>query len=174
MMPGIDGFTVLKEVRKLSEIPVIMLTARQAEVDRLKGFDQGADDYIVKPFSVRELVKRVRAIMRRTYHQENEIIYTFQELSLFTGSKLLQKNGIEIHLTSTEYKLLLSLFKNKGQILSREQLITQSFGQLYEGYDRNIDSYIKRIRQKIEDDVNKPKFLLTKYGAGYVLGGKGL
>jgi DNA-binding response OmpR family regulator len=172
MMPGIDGFQVLKEIRLVSEVPVIMLTAKQEEVDRLKGFDNGADDYVVKPFSARELMKRVKAILRRTYHNADEIVYGFKGLRLHSKGMKLFKDDIEVELTAVEFNLLFTLFKNKGQVLSREQLINLSFGNEYEGYDRNIDSYIKRIRQKIEDDPKNPKVLITKYGAGYVFGGK--
>jgi DNA-binding response OmpR family regulator len=172
MMPGIDGFQVLKEIRLVSEVPVIMLTAKQEEVDRLKGFDIGADDYVVKPFSARELMKRVKAILRRTYHNADEIIHSFKGLKLHTKSLKLYKDNKEVELTAVEFNLLFTLFKNKGQVLTREQLINLSFGNEYEGYDRNIDSYIKRIRQKIEDDPKTPKLLITKYGAGYVFGGK--
>lgn len=172
MMPGIDGFQVLKEIRLVSEVPVIMLTAKQEEVDRLKGFDIGADDYVVKPFSARELMKRVKAILRRTYHNADEIVYSFKDLKLHTKSMKLYKDEKEVELTAVEFNLLFTLFTNKGQVLSREQLINLSFGNEYEGYDRNIDSYIKRIRQKIETDPKKPEILITKYGAGYVFGGK--
>lgn len=172
MMPGIDGFEVLKEIRKISAIPVIILTAKQEEVDRLKGFDIGADDYVVKPFSPRELMRRIRVIFRRLYNESNEIILKFDELKLFTKSMKLFKNNKEITITSTEYHLLHTFMKNKGQVLTREQLIHLSFGNDYDGFDRNIDSYIKRLRQKIETNPKKPTLLITKYGAGYVFGGK--
>ena len=171
MMPGIDGFQVLKEIRLLSDVPVIMLTAKQEEIDRIKGFEIGADDYVVKPFSARELMKRVKAVLRRTYHDADEIVYNFKNLKLFSRSMKLYKDEKEVELTSLEFNLLFTLFKNKGQVLTREQLINLSFGSEYEGYDRNIDSYIKRIRQKIENDPKKPELLITKYGAGYVFGG---
>jgi DNA-binding response OmpR family regulator len=172
MLPGINGFDVLQEIRKQSDIPVMMLTARQDEVDRLKGFDIGADDYIVKPFSPRELVKRIHVFLKRIYNDKNEIIYQCGDLRLFTKTMKLLKAEKEISITTAEFNLLLALFKNKGQVLTREQLITLAYGDDYEGYDRNIDSYIKRVRQKIEDDPKKPKVLLTKYGAGYVFGGE--
>lgn len=171
MMPGIDGFEVLNEIRKISEVPVIMLTAKHQESDRLKGFDKGADDYVSKPFSARELMQRVKAVLRRTYHDTGEIVYSYKGLRLLSKSMKLYKDEEEVDLTSVEYKLLYVLFKNKGQILSREQLINLAFGREYEGYDRNIDSYIKRIRQKIEEDPKNPQFLVSKYGAGYVFGG---
>lgn len=171
MMPGIDGFEVLNEVRKISDIPIIMLTAKQEEIDKIKGFDLGADDYVVKPFSARELMRRIKAIIKRTYHESDEIIYTIKDLKLHTKSRKLYKADKEVELTAVEFNLLFTLFKNKGQVLSREQLINLSFGSEYEGYDRNIDSYIKRIRQKIEDEPKAPKLLIMKYGAGYVFGG---
>jgi DNA-binding response OmpR family regulator len=172
MLPGIDGYDVLREVRKISEIPVIMLTAKQDEADRLKGFDTGADDYVVKPFSVKELVKRVQVLINRVYHDNEEIIYTCRDLKLYTQSMKLYRNDVEISLTSAEYSLMLVMFKSQGQVLNREQLIELAFGNSYEGYDRNVDSYIKRIRQKIEVDSRHPQYLITKYGAGYVFGGE--
>ena len=114
----------------------------------------------------------LKAILRRTYHETDEIIYSFKDLELHTKSMKLYKDNKEVELTAVEFNLLFTLFKNKGQVLSREQLINLSFGIEYEGYDRNIDSYIKRIRQKVEDDPKIPKLLITKYGAGYVFGGK--
>ena len=171
MMPGIDGFEVLKEIRKISDVPVIMLTARQEEIDRLKGFDAGADDYVVKPFSVKELMRRIKSFIKRIYHESDEIIYQYKNLSLHTKSMKLYKKNEEIQITAAEYSLLLVMFKNQGQVLTREQLIDLAYGSEYEGYDRNIDSYIKRIRQKIEEDSRNPQFLVTKYGAGYIFGG---
>lgn len=170
MMPGISGFEVLQEIRKISDIPVIMLTAKQEETDRLKGFELGVDDYVIKPFSPRELMKRVQVFLRRIYNETDEIIY--QNLKLYPKSMKLLKDNQEIDMTAAEYKVLEALVKNKGQILSREQLIEQAFGGEYEGYDRNIDSFIKRIRQKIEVDSKNPKLLVTKYGAGYIFGGE--
>lgn len=172
MMPGINGFEVLKEIRKVSDVPVIMLTAKQEEIDRLKGFETGADDYVIKPFSPRELMKRIMVFLKRVYNETDEIVYQYKNLTLFTRGMKLTKNEEEIALTAAEYKLLFVLFKNKGQILTREQLIELAYGDDYEGYDRNIDSFIKRIRQKIEDEPKNPKILLTKYGAGYVFGGE--
>jgi DNA-binding response OmpR family regulator len=172
MMPGIDGFEVLKEIRKVSDLPVIMLTAKQEEIDKLKGFTIGADDYVVKPFSPRELMKRIQVFLKRSYHETDEIRYHCQDLTLDAKSMKLEKGGSDILITAAEYKLLLVLFKNQGQVLSREQLITLAYGEDYEGYDRNIDSYIKRIRQKIEKNPKKPELLITKYGAGYIFGGE--
>ncbi len=171
MMPGIDGFDVLTEIRKTSNVPVIMLTARQDEVDRLKGFDLGVDDYVVKPFSPRELMRRIKVIFRRLYGDNEDTIYQVGSFKLYTNGMRLTKDQVEIDITTTEFHLLQTFMKNKGNVLTREQLISQSFGDDYDGYDRNIDSYIKRLRQKIEDDPKKPKVLISKYGAGYLFGG---
>lgn len=171
MMPGIDGFEVLKEIRHVSEIPVIILTARQSEVDRVRGFRTGVDDYVVKPFSAKELMLRVQRLLMRVYHESDEIVYRCEGLSLHTGGMKLYCGDEEIPLTTAEYQLLHALFRNQGRVMSREQLIRQAYGEDYEGYDRNIDSYIKKIRQKIEADPRNPKILVTKYGAGYLFGG---
>lgn len=172
MMPGIDGFSVLHELRKISQIPVIMLTARQEEVDRIKGFVDGADDYVIKPFSPRELMQRIKVILRRVYNSSDEIILQSGEFKLFTNSMKLQKNGNNINITATEFKLLNTFMKNVGCVLTREQLIEQSFGFDYDGYDRNIDSFIKRLRIKIEENPKNPSILITRYGVGYVFGGE--
>jgi len=172
MMPGIDGFEVLARIREISDIPIIMLTAKQEEVDRLKGFEIGADDYVLKPFSPRELMGRVKVFLKRIYQTGDEIVLVEGKLKLLTGSMKLQKANLDIDITTTEFKLLHTFMRNKGQILTREQLIEQSFGQGYDGFDRNIDTYIKRIRRKIEEDPKKPAILITKYGAGYVFGGE--
>lgn len=172
MMPGIDGFQVLEELRNISGIPVIMLTARQAEVDRIRGFEKGADDYVVKPFSPRELMQRIRVILKRVYNEGDEIVLQAGDLKLNTSSMKLVGNAGPISITTTEFKLLHTFMTNKAQVLTREQLIELSFGKDYDGFDRNIDSYIKRLRQKIEEDPRNPQILVTKYGAGYVFGGE--
>lgn len=171
MMPGIDGFEVLNEIRKVSEIPVIMLTARQSEMDRVKGFRAGVDDYVVKPFSASELMLRIRRLLQRVYRETDEIVYRHEDLTLHTGSRKLYRGDEEIELTTAEYQLLHVLFRNPGKVFSREQIIEQAYGDDYEGVDRNIDSYVKKIRQKIERDPRNPEILITKYGAGYALGG---
>lgn len=171
MMAGIDGFEVLSSIRQISDVPIIMLTAKESEIDRIKGFDKGADDYVVKPFSPRELMRRVKVFLKRTYHLSDEIVIQSGEIKLYTESMKLFINEDEVPLTTTEFKLLQELMKNINHILSREQLIDLAFGADYEGFDRNIDSYIKRIRQKIEKDPKNPVYLKTKYGQGYVFGG---
>jgi len=173
MMPGITGFEVLKEIRLISNTPVIMLTAKQQEIDRLNGFDLGADDYVAKPFSPRELVKRVQAVVKRTYGEiDGQERLECGDLVLDIKKQTLYKKDLEIEITSKEYKLLEVFFFNQDQLLSREQLIEDAFGSEYDGFDRNIDSYIKKIRHKIEENSRKPDYLKTKYGAGYIFGGE--
>ena len=173
MMPGIDGFEVLKTLRRVSNIPVIMLTAKVGEEDRIFGFDLGADDYVVKPFSARELVRRVSVLIKRIYNADpslnNEMVYDIFRLEM--DQMTLYKSEIPIPLTSYEFQLLKVFFEHPGQILSRDQLLSHAFGDEYDGFDRNVDSYIKRLRQKFEEDPKHPKWLTTKYGAGYCFGG---
>ena len=172
MMPGISGFEVLKELRMISQVPVIMLTAKQKEEDRIEGFDLGADDYVPKPFSPKELVKRAEAVLRRTYSAINDKkLLVCGNLTLDTAKMKLYKDNREIEITSNEYSLLEVLFSNVGILLTRSRLVEKAFGYDYDGFERNIDSYIKNIRHKIEDDSKKPRYLKTKYGAGYIFEG---
>ncbi len=171
MMPGIDGFEVLARIREISEVPVIMLTAKQEEVDRIKGFEEGADDYVVKPFSPRELMSRIKVFLKRIYNDNDELVLSYEDLKLYTSSMKLYRGKEEIELTSTEFKLLFVMMRNMNQVLTREQIIESAFGMDYEGFDRSIDTYIKRIRQKIEPNPKQPLYLKTKYGSGYVFGG---
>jgi len=170
MMPGLDGFQVLEEIRKISNVPIILLTAKNEEVDRLKGFDIGADDYVVKPFSPRELMHRVKVLLKRVYNDVTDTV-VYDKLELHLKSMKLFKDKQEIILTTAEFLLLKTFIRSQGHVLTRDQLIELSFGDDYEGYDRNIDSYIKRLRQKIEDNPKKPNYIQTKYGSGYILGG---
>lgn len=171
MLPGIDGFQVLKQIRSVSNVPVIMLTAKQEEIDKLKGFDLGADDYVVKPFSPKEVMKRIEVLIKRIYHQNANKVIKFEDLELNLDTKKLYKKNIDIPITITEFELLKIFFENQGKVMSRDNLIISAFGLNFEGYDRSIDTYIKRIRQKIETDTKNPRYLHTKYGAGYVFGG---
>lgn len=168
MLPDIDGFEVLGEIRKISDVPVMMITARIDEADRIKGFDKGADDYILKPFSPRELMKRIKAVAKRVYKDSSGDVLDSGPFMLNTRNMELKKNNRLIPITASEYQLIRVFIQNKGIVLTREQLIRLAFGHSYEGFDRNIDTYIKRIRQKIEDDPQNPIFLLTRYGAGYI------
>ena len=172
MMPTIDGFEVLREIRLISDAPVIMLTAKQEEVDRLKGFENGADDYVTKPFSPKELVRRVMVMLKRTYKViEYKQVLIEGELKLDLNKQKLYKNEDEIDITSKEFQIIYAFFKNPRQILSRKQLIELAFSNDFDGFDRTIDAHIKKIRHKIEEDTKNPKYLKTKYGAGYIFGG---
>lgn len=173
MMPGLNGFEVLQAMRKTSEVPVIIITAKQDESDRLYGFDLGADDYVVKPFSPRELMRRVKAILKRSSPTSDGVdILEYEAIKLYlTAMKLMTEQG-EIELTSAEFLLMKTFMEHAGQVLTREQLIQNSFGESYEGFDRNIDSYIKRLRQKVEVDSRHPVYIRTKYGFGYIFGGE--
>lgn len=171
MMPGIDGFEVLSEIRLISDIPVVIVTAKKEEIDRLKGFNTGADDYIVKPFSPKEMVKRVQAIIKRAYKPiKDKKILIFNDLKLDLNSQNLFKGNEKIEISVKEFKILKTFFSNINLPLSREQIIEESFGFDYEGFDRNIDSFIKNLRKKIESDTKSPKYIKTKYGYGYLMG----
>ncbi len=172
MMPKMDGFELLKEIRNVSDIPIILLTAKKSEVDRLNGFDYGADDYVIKPFSPKELMKRVEVLIRRVYGKgavEGEISAGNLVLNLKNQTLHYQEHKIDI--TATEFKLLRTFFENMNQVLSREQLIEKSFGYNYEGFNRSIDAHVKRIRQKIAINTHVPEYIRTKYGAGYIFKG---
>lgn len=171
MMPGIDGFQVIREIREVSDVPVIMVSAKEDEADRIKGFDLGADDYVVKPFSSRELMRRIKVMLKRVYPDMQVALMSYKELSLDGNTMKLYKKGGEVDITSTEFCILKAFLKNQGRVLSREQIIEQAFDGEYDGFDRSIDTYIKRLRQKIEDDPKCPRYIVTKYGAGYIFGG---
>lgn len=170
MIPKISGEKLCSIIRKTSEVPIIMLTAKSSEDSKIEGLDMGADDYIVKPFSPRELVSRVKALLRRTYKEEP---FLSEELILKGNLKIdkekfsVEKHGTSIDLTSNEFKVLLVLATNPGIVFTRDKLIKNALGIDYDGFDRTIDTYIKNIRHKIEDDPKDPKYILTVYGVGY-------
>ena len=165
MLPDISGEEICRRIRKKSDVPVIMLTAKSQETDMLNGLDIGADDYIRKPFSLKELYMRMQTILRRiekTYH-----IRKVGELSIDFQKCRLCKNDSEILLTASEWKLLSVLVENAGIVLSREQLISGAFGMDFEAYDRAVDTHIKNLRKKIEDDSRNPVYIRTVHGLGY-------
>ena len=168
MLPGMDGLDVCRTIRRESDVPIIMLTARAEEADQLIGLELGADDYITKPFSPRALVARVRALLRRA---RGDLL---QSESLRSGSLELdlkrmevKRSGEIIHLTRSEYSLLETLVKHEGQPLSREQLLEHLHGVAFGGVDRSVDSHIKNLRKKIEPDPTDPIYIQTVYGYGY-------
>ncbi len=175
MMPKMDGFTVCKKVRETSNIPIIMLTARAEEVDKVLGLEFGADDYITKPFGVRELVARVKANLRRQAMDkpsgDQSQMLRFDNFVIDMNKYEVSKNGQTIDLTIREYELLKFLASQKQQIFSREQLLEQVWGYEYYGDVRTVDVTVRRLREKVEDTPSKPNLILTKRGIGYYFKG---
>lgn len=172
MLPDLPGEEVCKRIRLTSQVPILMLTAKVEESDRIYGLDIGADDYLSKPFSPNELVARVRAIFRRIGDCEiKSSILTFNDgdLTIDLGKLVVLKNSQAVDLTATEFKLLFILAQNPGRIFSRDELVTKILGYDYGGYDRTIDTHIKNIRHKIDD--NNFKYISTVYGLGYKFAG---
>jgi len=168
MLPGLDGLDVCRAIRRESDVPIIMLTARAEEADQLIGLELGADDYITKPFSPRALVARVRALLRRAQgNLLQEETLKAGDLVLDLRRKQLSLKGKIIHLTRSEFLLLETLVKHPGQPLSREQLLESLHDVVYDGVDRSVDSHIKNLRRKIEPDSTAPIYIQTVYGFGY-------
>lgn len=169
-LPEMDGLDVARTLRKESSVPIIMLTARVEETDRLIGLELGADDYILKPFSPREVVARVRAVLRRVEGETAATqILTAGELTLDLVRHTAMRGNQSIELTPTEFDLLAILMQNPGRAFTRMQLLDQVMGQSYDGYERTIDAHIKNLRQKICDDPQAPRYILTVFGVGYKL-----
>ena len=174
-MPGEDGLSLCRYVRQSSQIPVILLTARGEEVDRIIGLEMGADDYIPKPFSPRELVARIAAVIRRTNalppRQQRPIAarIRFGEWILDTGQReLIGPNGLALPLSSGEFRLLLALIEHPQMALSRNQLLDLTKGRDAELFDRSVDNHISRLRKKIEADAKNPRYIKTVWGGGYI------
>lgn len=167
-LPAMDGLDVCRTLRRESSVPIIMLTARAEETDRLIGLELGADDYIVKPFSPRELVARVRAVLRRTQGEvQTPGLIRSGELEIDLNGHRVTRREEPIKLTRIEFNLLAILVQHPGQTLSRAQLIDRLHGAADGGYDRSIDAHIKNLRRKLEDDPAEPRYVLTIYGIGY-------
>jgi DNA-binding response OmpR family regulator len=163
-----DGIDVARAVRRETQTPIIMLTARVEETDRIIGLELGADDYVTKPFSPRELVARVRAVLRRTSSVETAPApIHVGTLILDPERRLAYRNDQALTLTTTEFDLLLVLARNPGRVFSRMELLDRVQGVAYEGYERTIDVHVKNLRKKIEPDPRRPRYILTVYGAGY-------
>ncbi|HEY6015137.1 MAG TPA: response regulator transcription factor [Gaiellaceae bacterium] len=170
MLPGIDGFEVCRRVRERSSCPIIMLTAKGAEEDKVRGLRLGADDYVTKPFSAQELLARVEAVLRRARAPEGErqpTTISLGELSIDPQRKQVTLAGREGRLSPTEYRLLLHLATNAGVVLSRDELLTQVWGKAYKGEDEILRVTLWRLRQKLEDDP--PRYVVTRPGLGYML-----
>ncbi len=168
-LPGLPGEEVCRHIRDVSDVPIIMLTAKGAEEERIAGLDLGADDYLVKPFSPRELVARLRALLRRakseTEPQRSRVEYGPLEIDL-AGHRVFV-DGVEVELTASEYKLLTTLSRYPGRVYSRMELVEKVLGYDFEGYERAIDSHIKNLRAKLDDDPKEPRFIHTVFGVGY-------
>ncbi|TCW34282.1 DNA-binding response OmpR family regulator [Thermohydrogenium kirishiense] len=173
MLPGLSGEEICSKIRAVSKVPILMLTAKVGEDDKVYGFSIGADDYLTKPFSPRELTMRVKAILRRTKDDMalNDIFsFNDGDLVIDTRSYEVKKSGKIVNLTPNEYKLLTVMAQNPNRVFTRGELIEKVMGYDFEGFDRTIDAHIKNLRQKIEDDPKNPVYIKTVYGAGYKFG----
>jgi len=167
-LPGLDGLDVARQMRRSSEVPIIMVTARVEETDRLIGLELGADDYITKPFSPREVVARVRAVLRRAQGRaEAPSVIRASDIEIDVGRHRVSRGGMSVDLTPTEFALLAALAAQPGRAYTRLQLLEASQGEAYEGYERTIDAHIKNIRAKIEADPRRPAYIETVFGVGY-------
>jgi DNA-binding response OmpR family regulator len=173
MLPEMDGFELCRAIRKESSLPIIMLTARGEVMDRIVGLELGADDYLPKPFEPRELLARVKALLRRaTPEPAGDDVLTFGRLEVDLGARQARLDGIACDLTSHQFDLLVVLAQSPGRVLSRDQIMDALKGHPLEAFDRSIDVHISRIRAVIEDDPKNPKRVLTVRGAGYVFAKK--
>ena len=168
-LPGVDGLDVTRTLRRDSGPPIIMLTARDAETDKVIGLELGADDYVTKPFSPRELVARVRAVLRRREPREGAEVLRAGDLILDVPRLRVEVAGSPVELTATEFALLAALAREPGRVLTRSQLLDAIHGVAFESYERAIDGHVKNIRRKIEAAPHAPRRLLTVYGVGYRL-----
>ncbi|MGG0938634.1 response regulator transcription factor [Brevibacillus centrosporus] len=168
MLPDMTGENVCREIRKTSRVPILMLTAKSGEADRITGLEIGADDYLVKPFSPRELVARVRAILRRIgeYQVLSDLI-GIGDLKISLREKNVTKKGQAVEMTPNEFRMLTTLVRHPGRTWSREELVEEVLGMDFAGSDRTIDTHIKNLRQKLEDDPKQPEYIKTVYGLGY-------
>jgi two-component system, OmpR family, response regulator len=170
-LPGRDGIEVCRELRGRTDLPIIMVTARREEVDRVLGFEAGADDYLTKPFSSRELVARIRALVKRARGLvgPQRKTQTIGSITIDPTSMRVTISGREVFLTGHEFAILQVLAERAGRVLSREQLLDQVKGGAEEAFDRSIDIHISRLRQKLGDDARQPRYLKTIRGSGYML-----
>ena len=173
MMPGLDGFETLEVLRQVSQVPVIMLTARSEEEDRIHGLELGADDYVTKPFSPRELISRVKAVLRRTEGNVSasgsspDVIHVDGRLKLDFGKREVWVNDQLVKLRPTEYRLLYHLVQNAGWVMTYDQLLSKVWGYEYRDETHYVRLYINYLRQKLEEDPSNPKYILTERGVGY-------
>ncbi|GAA0469481.1 response regulator [Parasphingorhabdus litoris] len=177
MMPGEDGLSFCRHVREKTETPVIFISAKGEELERIVGLELGADDYVTKPFSPRELVARIKVVLRRTHNGNgikvgNGSVYQFSGWTLKTDQRsLIDDEGVNVPLSSGEYQMLLALLSRAGQVLNRDQLLDITQGREAHAFDRAVDNQISRLRRKIEANPKKPEIIKTVWGGGYVLAG---
>lgn len=175
MLPKLTGFEVCQQIREFSDMPIIMLTAKGDDMDKILGLEYGADDYITKPFNILEVKARIKAIMRRSSKKEasneTEKIATFGELKIDCESRRVYIRGKEVNLTAKEFDLLELLIFNPNKVYSRENLLNTVWGYDYPGDARTVDVHIRRLREKIEDNPSEPKYIHTKWGVGYFFQG---
>ncbi len=171
MLPDIDGYTVCRNIREFSQLPIIMITAKDSDEEKVQGLDAGADDYVTKPFSSNELVARVRAVLRRTklWDEHPEPAFSFQDLVIDFVRHKVTVGSQEVNLTATEYRLLAYLVHNAGRVITPDQIIETVWGEEYIGEAHLLQVNIARLRQKLKDDAKNPKYILTKSGIGYTM-----
>jgi DNA-binding response OmpR family regulator len=168
MIPGLSGIEVCRRLRAASTVPIIMLTARASEDDRLAGFDAGADDYVPKPFSPREVVARVQALLRRSGPPTAPVPLVVGGLSIDVWGRVVRVDGCPVSLTATEFRVLAALARHPGRVFTREELVARVFGPDYDGFDRTVDVHVTNLRKKIERGAS-PRYVLTVHGIGYRL-----
>jgi DNA-binding response OmpR family regulator len=169
-LPGIDGLDVTRALRRHGDVPIIMLTARDDETDRIIGLELGADDYVTKPFSPRELVARVRAVLRRRSSTDDAEVLRVGDVVLDVPRMQVTRGEQPVQLTATEFALLAAMARQPGRVFTRSQLLDAIHGVAFESYERAIDAHVKNIRRKLEGDPRTPRYLRTVYGVGYRLG----
>ena len=170
MLPEVDGFVITRFLRQRGDTPIIMLTARRAETDRIAGLEMGADDYVVKPFSPQELVSRVRAVLRRTQGQppsNKAAALEYEDLSIDPGTRLVKVRGLDVQLTAKEFDLLWFLASNKRHVFNRDQLLDRVWGLAEYVDPSTVTVHVRRLREKIEVDPSEPKHIITVWGVGY-------
>ena len=171
-LPDMDGFELFKEIKKIKDIPIIFLTANDLEVSIVRGLDMGADDYITKPFKARELVSRIKNVLRRINNNQDNNLIKIRDIVIDLKQAKVFKNNVDVMLTALEYKILITLALNPNTVFTREKILADIW-DVNEDYvnDNTLTVYIKRIREKIEDDITNPKIILTVRGIGYKIGG---
>ncbi|MDR3254242.1 MAG: response regulator transcription factor [Synergistaceae bacterium] len=176
MLPKLSGERLCQEIRRFSRVPIVMLTAKSGEDDKISGFSLGADDYVTKPFSPRELLARIQSVLRRCGEETSPLYSSMSwndgDLEIDFESRMLKKRGAETSLTPSEFKILSSLARRPGRTFTRDELIELALGTDFDGFERTVDSHVKNLRGKIEDDTSNPRYILTVRGVGYKFGGK--